>query len=205
MFNMYDDGLKIDTHTSPLVGKTQKISHIVNEKNEQYEQAEQKANYEDITQEAKNAYKKIANIHVEEELIHAYEIMNSDIISVQNTIMIFDCWKILEKENIKQLAVTDENGKIKGLISMNKIAQVTIENINNSYYIYENSIKSLVNYNIITAEPITDIRRVAQIMVNNHINTIPIVSTKKDEVLGLISRADILKAISTIPHFQFWA
>ena len=42
-------------------------------------------------------------------------------------------------------------------------------------------------------------------MVKYHLNTIPVVDPLNGNVLGIVSRADILRAVATNPHYQLWA
>ena len=57
---------------------------------------------------------------------------------------------------------------------------------------------------VITANPISDIRRVAKVMIDLKLDAIPIVD-ENDILHGIVSKTDIIKAISHIPHFQLWS
>ena len=206
MFNMYDDeGIKIQVNNPYELKRLEPVGKVTNKINDKYQEAQQKASYQHINQEAKIAYKKMANIHIEEQIFHAYEIMNPDIIMAIYDKTIYECWLLMEQNDLKQLAVVDLVGKIKGVVSMKNIAKAIIDNIQDSDYMKKTAVKEIVTYNVITAEPISDIRRIAKVMIKYHLNSIPIVDTKSDKIVGVVSRADILKTISTIPHFQFWA
>jgi CBS domain-containing protein len=57
---------------------------------------------------------------------------------------------------------------------------------------------------IITAEPISDIRRVAKVMIDFKLDAIPIVD-EESILLGIVSKTDILKAVSFLPKLQLWS
>ena len=57
---------------------------------------------------------------------------------------------------------------------------------------------------VITTDPLSDIRRVTKVMVDFKIDAIPVVD-ENDIVLGMVSKTDIIRAVSKIPNFQFWA
>ncbi len=57
---------------------------------------------------------------------------------------------------------------------------------------------------ILTTDPISDIRRVAKVMIDFNLNAIPVVNSG-DVLVGMVSRHDIIKAVSTLPHMQIWA
>ena len=56
---------------------------------------------------------------------------------------------------------------------------------------------------VYTAEPVTDIRRIAALQVNNHLHTIPILEGN-GKMVGIISRTDIIKAVSMDPPLSLW-
>ena len=57
---------------------------------------------------------------------------------------------------------------------------------------------------MITAEPTTDIRKVAKVMIDFKLGAIPIVD--EDGILrGIVSKTDIIKAVSHIPRLQLWS
>ena len=57
---------------------------------------------------------------------------------------------------------------------------------------------------IITADPISDIRRVAKVMVDFKLDAIAIVE-ENDILVGIVSKTDIIKAISHLPSLQLWS
>jgi len=208
MFNMYDDsGDRFPIHDPYQVKKLTSVAPTNNKITRDQQNDEQKKHkFKDMLgNEATNAYKKMTNIHIEEEIFHAYQLMHSDVVIVKEYDTIYDCWMIMEKNDVKQIPIVGLNGKIKGLATMKNITNAIIEHINTPKYIYNTTIETIAIKNIMTAEPIADIRRIANVMVQYHLNRIPIVDSSKDEVVGIISRADILRAVSTNPHFQLWA
>ncbi len=214
MFNMYDDvGVKTQIPDPYRVKKLEMSSPIQNrvsdkkeqwqeQKQEQYGQSSQHTNMSD---EAKNAYKKMANIHVDEEILHAYQLMSSKVVTVKSSDSIYTCWLKMEENDLKQILILGLNGKLTGLATMRNIVKSMIEHKKDSEYINNATIDTIALHDIITAEPISDIRRVANVMVKYHLNNIPIVDGQIDKIVGILSRADILRAVSTDPHYQLWA
>ena len=211
---MYDDqGIK--TPINPIndsyhINDIELISSIKNrlnkKQNQQSKQSKNKKSKFDqlIDNDAINEYKKMANLHIEEEVFHVYEIIDNKLITTLFTDTIYKCWQILDENDLKQIPMVDLNGKIKGLATISNIAKAMVENLEDSHYIKHTSINEIAVHDIVTAEPISDIRRVAQVMVKYHLNTIPI--TKDDGiVIGMLSRADILKVVASQPHFALLA
>ncbi|MCK5110400.1 MAG: CBS domain-containing protein [Arcobacteraceae bacterium] len=210
MFNMYDDvGIKTkipDPYKVKKLDMSSPIENRVSEKKEQeQEQNEQLSQHTNMSNEAKNAYKKMANIHVDEEILHAYQLMSSKVVTVKSTDNIYNCWLKMEENDLKQIPVVGLTGKLTGLATMRNIVKSMIEHKEDSQYINNATVDSIAIHDIMTAEPISDIRRVAKVMIKYHLNNIPIVDGQSDRIVGILSRADILRAVSTNPHYQLWA
>ncbi len=207
MFNMYDDaGIKTQITNPYQVKKLEPIAKVKNKVTQEKEDEESKSKQHNaFSNEAKNSYKQMANIHIEENILHAFQLMHSEFVTLRDTDSIYTCWQTMEKSDLKQIPVVGLNGKIKGLATMKNLSKSLIENLDNPQFIHQTEVDTIIIHDIMTAEPISDIRRVAKVMVKYHLNTIPIVSSDDDEVVGIISRADILKAFSSNPHFQLWA
>jgi CBS domain-containing protein len=91
------------------------------------------------------------------------------------------------------------------MATVKEIAKILMKYKHSPNFIENTKISTIAIKDIITAEPIADIRRVAKVMVTHHLNCIPIVSSENHEIVGIISRSDILTAVATNPHFQLWA
>lgn len=207
---MYDDvGIKTkipDPYKVKKLDMSSPIENRVSEKKEQeQEQNEQLSQHTNMSNEAKNAYKKMANIHVDEEILHAYQLMSSKVVTVKSTDNIYNCWLKMEENDLKQIPVVGLTGKLTGLATMRNIVKSMIEHKEDSQYINNATVDSIAIHDIMTAEPISDIRRVAKVMIKYHLNNIPIVDGQSDRIVGILSRADILRAVSTNPHYQLWA
>ncbi len=207
MFNMYDDvGIKTQIINPYNVKKLEPSSPVHNRVSDEKEQEDNNSNQNpNMSNEAKTAYKQMANIHIDEEILHAFQLMSAKIVTVKYNDSIYDCWLKMEENDLKQIPIIGFNGKLTGLVTMRNIIKSMIENKENSQYINNTIVEKISISDIITAEPISDIRRVAKVMVKYHINNIPIVDSKDDQLVGILSRADILRAVSTHPHYQLWA
>ena len=56
---------------------------------------------------------------------------------------------------------------------------------------------------VVAAAPITDIRRIARVMLDRQVDGVPVVNDS-GALLGFISRSDILKAVITDPPLSIW-
>ena len=56
---------------------------------------------------------------------------------------------------------------------------------------------------VVSADPITDIRRIAWVMLEHQVDGVPIVN-EMQVLVGFVSRSDILRAIITDPPLSLW-
>ena len=94
--------------------------------------------------------------------------------------------------------------KILGMIDKKMILNLLMEDLENSENILKRKIEDIDLPQLLTADPITDIRRVANVMIDFKLHAVPIVESN-DILVGIVSKTDIIKAVSHIPHLQLWS
>lgn len=209
MFAMYDDyGLNFRSTIDHLydlqhVTATQKIKDSLDDKNNQsFEEQLYKGK---ITQQAKDKYKQMANLDTRIEIHHVEQIMSSNIITVDDAISIRDCYDLMIEHNIEQLPIIADNAlHLKGLITKDTILEYIVNDISYAKENIHKSIREISTKKIITTDPISDIRRVAKVMIDFNIHSIPVVNSE-DILVGIVSQNDMTRAISSIPHLQIFA
>jgi CBS domain-containing protein len=154
--------------------------------------------------EAINAYKKVARIDTSEPVYHVKDIMTKECICIQKNNTLQDAYNKLKDNHISQIPVVDTNQKIMALINKKFILNLIIEDIDNTRAILDKKLEDIYLPELITTDPITDIRRVAKVIVDFKLSAIPVV-TQQDVLIGIVSKTDILKAVSKLPNFQLWS
>jgi CBS domain-containing protein len=89
------------------------------------------------------------------------------------------------------------------MVNQKNILNAVMDDIDFSSSTVKRTLASFDLGEVITADPITDIRRVAKVMVDFSLTAIPIVD-QEDNLLGIVSRANILKAVANTPPLQIW-
>jgi acetoin utilization protein AcuB len=62
----------------------------------------------------------------------------------------------------------------------------------------------LIYQEFISTDPISDIRRVAKVMIDFKHDAIPVVNSN-DILVGIVSKTNIINAVSHIPNLKLWA
>ena len=209
MFSMYDDdGLNFRNNIDHLysvheVSSSQKLKNKVKDENKQ--------NFEEtlyegkITKEATAAYKQMTNLDTREDIYHVEQIMSHNVITVDDSKTIRECYEIMKEQTIQQLPIIAENKlHLKGIITRHDILKFTINDLELADENFDKEISNIATKKIITTDPISDIRRVSQVMLDFNINALPVVNAS-DILVGIVSRNDVVKAVASLPHLRLWA
>ena len=156
------------------------------------------------SENAISEYKKIANIDTLEPVYEVKDIMTRNCIYIDNESTIKDAYDSLKELDINQMPVVSFGKKITAMINKEQILNLLMNDIENSKNILKKKLNDVYLDEVITANPISDIRRVAKVMIDLKLDAIPIVD-ENDILHGIVSKTDIIKAISHIPHFQLWS
>ncbi len=154
--------------------------------------------------EAINAYKKIAHIDTTEQVFHVKDIMTKECICIEKNATLQDAYDKLTEYQISQIPIIDSNQKIMALINKKFILNLIVEDVDNARVILEKKLEDLYLPELITTDPISDIRRVAKVIVDFKLTAIPVV-TQDDILIGIVSKTDILKSVAKLPNFQLWS
>jgi acetoin utilization protein AcuB len=149
-------------------------------------------------------YKEMANIDTLEPVYQVKDIMTRNCIYIDTGSTIREAYDSLNELDINQMPVISFAKKIIGMISKEYILYLLMDDIENSKNILNKKLDDLYLDEVITADPISDIRRVAKVMIDFKLDAIPIVD-ENDILHGIVSKTDIIKAISNIPHLQLWS
>lgn len=163
----------------------------------------EKNNQNKANQEQINAYKKMANIDTTEAVYHVKDIMTQDCIYLDENASVMDAYNTLKQGEVSQVPILSNEKKILGLINKKIILNFLIEDLENSREILSRKVGALYLPELITSDPISDIRRVSKVMIDFKLDAIPVVN-EDDVLVGIVSKSDIIKAVSTIPKLQLY-
>jgi acetoin utilization protein AcuB len=126
----------------------------------------------------------------------AQEIMMSPVIYLeQSQASIKAAWDLMQNNKIKHLPIT-KNKKLIGIVSERDILKIyALKNANeNNWY----------RTKVFAASGSMDIHQLSQVLFDECIGSLPIVN-EEQEIIGMITRSDILKLSSQYGPMEFWA
>jgi acetoin utilization protein AcuB len=156
------------------------------------------------TAQAVSAYKEMLRGDPERgPLYHAYQIMQRQIVSVTSNDPVERAWRILLERRIHQAPVLDPTYRLVGLVSERDL--LTVVNVEDGRVrdVLARKVSDVMTTPVVSADPITDIRRIAWVMLEHQVDGVPIVN-EMQVLVGFVSRSDILRAIITDPPLSLW-
>lgn len=136
-------------------------------------------------------------------LYHANQIMQPDVITVGADDEVARAWDILVGHRIHQAPVLDSKLRLVGIVSERNL--LTTLNVDHGEVrdVLLKQVRDVMTTPVVAASPLTDIRRIARVMIERGVDGVPIVNDD-GALLGFISRTDILHAVVTDPPLSIW-
>jgi CBS domain-containing protein len=119
--------------------------------------------------------------------MHAKDIMTREIITVSPSMTIKSLAMTLIKNQISGAPVAGKNGKIIGVVSEADIVAKKGKDV-----------KAIMSKKIISVVEENSVEEIAQLMTTHKIKRVPVM--RGDQVIGIVSRADIVGAIARGEH-----
>lgn len=136
-------------------------------------------------------------------LYHADQIMTPNVIAVRARDEVAHAWRTLTSHMIHQPPVLDDSGQLVGVVSERNL--LTAFNVDGGEIrdVRLKRVGDVMTTPVVAASPVTDIRRIARVMLDRDVDGVPIVS-EAGVLLGFVSRSDILRAVVTDPPLSIW-
>jgi acetoin utilization protein AcuB len=136
-------------------------------------------------------------------LYHAEQIMQPQVITVRADDDVAHAWRLLVEHQIHQAPVLDDAGHLVGIVSERNLLTTLNVDAGEVRDVLARRVSDVMSTPVVAASPLTDIRRIAQVMLERLVDGVPIVSDS-GALLGIISRSDILQAVVTDPPLSVW-
>jgi acetoin utilization protein AcuB len=154
--------------------------------------------------EAVRAYRAMLPPEIERGPLYlAEEIMQRRVITVTDGDEVALAWRILRDNQIHQAPVLDDGAKLVGVVSERDL--LTAINIDSGQIVEALSrrVRDVMTTPVVAAAAVTDIRRIAAVMLDHGVDGTPI-TNQNGRLVGFVSRSDILRAVVTDPPLSLW-
>ena len=136
-------------------------------------------------------------------LYHANQIMQHRVVTVLDGDNVAQAWQTLRNNHIHQAPVLNDMAQLVGIVSERDL--LTAINIDAGQIIesLNRRVRDVMTTPVVAAAPVTDIRRIAAVMLDHGVDGAPIINDT-GLLIGFISRSDVLRAVVTDPPLSLW-
>jgi acetoin utilization protein AcuB len=157
-----------------------------------------------LQKEAVRAYRQMLPDELERgPLIHAAQIMSRPVTVLHQDTPVAQAWKTLQEIRVYQAPVINDASRLVGMVSEREMLTVidldgdrVLENL-------RRRVADVMTTPVVTAGPVTELRRIAAVMLEGGFTAIPIVSDSQ-KIVGIVSRTDVLRAVMADPPLSLW-
>jgi len=134
----------------------------------------------------------------------AAQIMSAPAVCIEDSLSIQEAWHICSSQNFRHLAVINKLQELVGIVSDRDILLASSSLGHQKRVKLAQAVSAIMRERVLSAQESTPIRQLARAICNHRIGALPIVSAN-NQVVGIVTRSDILGAIVNEAPLELWA
>ncbi len=138
-----------------------------------------------------------------ESVRHAYQVMSRPELTLSAEDSVGTAWRRLVAHRVRQAPVLETVGGIVGMVSERELLTVIDLEDTTPTGGLERRVQEVMVSPVVCADPVTDIRRIARVLLETGLTALPVVDDG-GRLAGIISRGDILRAVLSDPPLSLW-
>ncbi|MFC1747327.1 HPP family protein [Pseudomonadota bacterium] len=135
-------------------------------------------------------------VHPLERAITAEQIMTTPVISMLTNTLLGEARLLFREHRFRHVPLVSKDNKIIGIVSDRDLLHHPMDDP-------LHSVNTLAIERVVVATPETEIREIAGVFFRQHIGAMPIINDKEN-LIGIITRSDILRALVNRAPFEMW-
>jgi CBS-domain-containing membrane protein len=157
-----------------------------------------------VSNKAVHAYREMLQLNRREPIFHASQLMSYPVSTVTMDMGILAAQRYFHQQGLRQMPVLSAEQRIVGMLSVEDLMQYIVIDDGHVRYVEGKRVADAMSQQVITADPVSDVRRIAQAMLEYHLHSMPIVD-EMDTLIGIVARSDILRAVMNDPPLNMWS
>jgi len=155
-------------------------------------------------EEAIRAYRSLADADLERgPLYHAGQIMSRTVVTMRDDDRVAQAWRVLRDRRIRQAPVLDAGDRLVGIVGERDLLTTINVDGGEVFDMHGRAVADVMATPVVAAAPGTDIRRIARVMLDHGVDGVPILDEAQN-LIGFVSRSDILRAVIADPPLSLW-
>lgn len=155
---------------------------------------------------AERAYSAIAQLPQSPSTLLAKQIMTSPVVTLTPEAKISEALQQFQDKAFRHMPVVTTAGRLIGIVSDRDVLRY-LAGLTDRYrqllHAADARVEQLMTPQVLTASVDTDVRYIARLFVERRIGAMPIV--EEDELRGMITRSDVLRAVMRHYTLELWA
>ena len=137
--------------------------------------------------------------------MYVKEYMSSAVVTTEPDALILDAQKLMQEHHIRRLPVVDKGGKLVGLITQDRLREVSPSPVTSlsvwelNYLVAKMKVKDVMVKDVVTVTPDTTIEEATSLGQSRGIGTLPVVD--KGKLVGIITATDLFKILTQVLGF----
>jgi len=126
----------------------------------------------------------------------AQDLMTSPVSYLPSDSTLLEAWTVMKRQGIHHLPVTSVDGTLVGTISSHDLLPYVheLESVDSPGPSAKHKLPRVMSSRVLSATPTTEIREIAQVMLEEQVSGIPILDSSRHPI-GILTTSDILRAI----------
>jgi len=159
----------------------------------------------DRYQQAAQAYRQVLQGGPERgPVLHAYQLMTRDVLTLHPEMSVDMAWHALAERDLGQAPVLDKGHRLVGMVTSHDLLMAINIEDGKVRDVLSLTVADVMTTPVISTDPVSEVRRVARVLLESHMPGLPVVS-EQGELVGIITRGDLLRALVNDPPLSLWA
>lgn len=149
------------------------------------------------------AYRDQLHLNQRAPIYHVHQLMSHPVVTIRLDTPLEEAHRHFQAHGFNQMPVLDPQHKLVGMVTVQGLLRLMTIDQDEVRYLTGKSVADAMSSEVITADPVSDVRRVAKVMVEYHLDGLPIVN-EHDHLVGMVTRSDIMRAVMNDPPLSLW-
>lgn len=154
-----------------------------------------------VSKQGLKAYETLLNLNPRSHITHAYQLMSHPVITVFINAPIKTVVDLFNEHDFAQIPVLSLQHKLIGVVEQKAFWKKLYNDQRQG--LAQSDLEGFIQAEVISADPVTEVRRAAQVMMEYQLSGLPI-SNEGDQLVGILTRSDLVKALSNDPPISLW-